>query len=73
MEYSETQPRSQALPFFEETDPGRGWSRVTRILRGKLKMISGRGSRGVCLLRLENCNFMCYRFRDKNVICNKKS
>ena len=30
-------------------DPGRGWSRVMQILRGKLKLISGRGSRGaVC-------------------------
>jgi hypothetical protein len=29
----------------------------------KLNLISGRGSRGVCLLRLENCNFMCYNFR----------
>jgi hypothetical protein len=43
-------------------DPGRSWSREPPDSGGKLNLISGRGSRGVCLLRLENCNFMCYNF-----------
>ena len=36
------QPRSQALPSRLRKDPGWGWSRVTRISRGKLKLSLGR-------------------------------
>jgi hypothetical protein len=43
-------------------DPGQSWSRVTQILHDELILISGKGGRGVCLLRLENCNFTCYSF-----------
>ena len=35
------QPRSQALPSCLRKDPGWGWSRVTRISRGKLKLSLG--------------------------------
>ena len=42
-------------------DPGRSWSRVTQILRDKLKKHRGSGGRVVRLLRLENCN-LCAQF-----------
>ena len=35
------QPRSHALPSCLRKDPGWGWSRVTRISRGKLKLSLG--------------------------------
>ena len=75
--WSETSP-SLATSFpgsslFLRKDPGRGWSRVTQILRGKLKLISGRGSRGAvcCVWKIA---ILCVKVSgDKNVICNKES
>jgi hypothetical protein len=38
---ADKQPRSQALPSCLRKEPGWGWSRVTRISRGKLKLSLG--------------------------------
>ena len=59
--------------LFLRKDPGRGWSRVTQILRGKLKLISGRGSRGAVCCVWKIAILCVIVLGDKNVICNKKS
>ena len=56
-----------------ETLVGAGHIACPGISRAKLKYGLGRGSRGVCLLHLENCNLCVIVSGDKNVICNKKS
>ena len=43
------QPRSQALRSCKGEDPGRSWSRVTRISRDKFEIYRGRGGRGACV------------------------
>jgi hypothetical protein len=48
------------------------WSREPPDFGGKLNLILGRGSRGVSLLRLENCNLCVIISGDKNVTCNKR-
>jgi hypothetical protein len=59
----ETESTSFPGPFLLwSKDPGRSWSREPPDFWDKLNLISGRGSRGVCLFLLENCNFMCYNF-----------
>ena len=54
-------------------DPGRGWSRVTQILRGKLKLSHGAvvEESVCCVWKIE---ILCVIVSgDENVICNKKS
>jgi hypothetical protein len=58
--------------LFLRKDPGRGWSRVTQIL-GKLKLFSGRGSRGAVCCVWKIAILCVIVLGDKNVICNKKS
>ena len=56
------QPRSQALPSCLRKDPGWGWSRVTRISRGKLKLSLGYGGRGARLVNDNLCSCVYYSF-----------
>ena len=46
LEQLDKQPRSQALRSCGDEDPGRGWSRVTRISRDKFELYRGRGRKG---------------------------